>query len=235
MCALCESGSAVNLLPLRTLSYLGIPTSKLSHTRVTIREWCFPKGHRQRLLGDMKTKMTCYVVDSDASYSLLLGRPWIHDNFVVPSTLHQCVKYVDEKQEVHRVFADKKAFNLSKGLEAYCADANLYKDAANEDDEEEPCVESTTTSSHPLCESGLVHESAPELTCLGQLDSPTKKRSPPVTQRRSRTTLHLPGSSNDCTSAQKPKELLFVSNNSGLSRSSSSIIKKRQSICLFIN
>ena len=29
------------------------------------------------------------MIDADTSYNLLLGRPWIHRNSIVPSTLHQ--------------------------------------------------------------------------------------------------------------------------------------------------
>jgi hypothetical protein len=32
----------------------------------------------------------------------LLGRPWIHANGIVPSTLHQCFKYVDKNGQVQR-------------------------------------------------------------------------------------------------------------------------------------
>lgn len=50
-------------------------------------------------LADLKSEITCYVIDNDTSYNLLLGRPWIQGNFVVPSTLHQCFKYVDEDKK----------------------------------------------------------------------------------------------------------------------------------------
>lgn len=103
-------------MPLRALAYLGIPTSRLSHTKVTILGYnadsqrAFGKIRLKCQTGDLKTEVTCYVIDGDTSYNLLLGRPWIHSNNVVPSALHQCFKYVDEKGQVHRVFADKKPF-----------------------------------------------------------------------------------------------------------------------------
>ena len=37
------------------------------------------------------------VMDINPSYNCLLGRPWIHMAGVVPSTLHQKVKFVVEK------------------------------------------------------------------------------------------------------------------------------------------
>lgn len=59
-----------------------------------------------------------------------LGRPWIHENYVVPSTLHQCIKYIDKNSEVCRVFVVKKPF---KGIEAYCVDARFYTSEPNGD------------------------------------------------------------------------------------------------------
>ncbi|XP_009620551.1 uncharacterized protein [Nicotiana tomentosiformis] len=33
------------------------------------------------------------VIDADMAYNIILGRPWIHDMNVVPSTLHQVIKF----------------------------------------------------------------------------------------------------------------------------------------------
>jgi len=38
-------------------------------------------------IGELRSQVTCYVIDVDISYNLLLGRPWIHRNSIVPSTL----------------------------------------------------------------------------------------------------------------------------------------------------
>ena len=39
-----------------------------------------------------KTLLTIFfVIDGKGSYSLLLGRDWIHANYCVPSTMHQCL------------------------------------------------------------------------------------------------------------------------------------------------
>ena len=41
---------------------------------------------------DSKTLLiTFFVIDGKGSYSLLLGRDWIHANYSVPSTMHQCL------------------------------------------------------------------------------------------------------------------------------------------------
>jgi len=69
--------------------------------------------------------VTCYVIDADTSYNLLLGRSWIHANWIVPSNLHQCFKYVEDDTTVQTVFAEKQPF---KGVENYFTDALLYQE-----------------------------------------------------------------------------------------------------------
>ena len=51
-----------------------------------------------------------YVINVDTSYNLLLGRPWIHRNSIVPSTLHQVMKYFDEGEKVRTLIAEKHPF-----------------------------------------------------------------------------------------------------------------------------
>jgi len=51
-------------------------------------------------IGDMRFKVMCYVIDIGTSYNLLLGRPWIHRNSIVPLTLHQVMNYIDGSGKV---------------------------------------------------------------------------------------------------------------------------------------
>jgi len=51
-----------------------------------------------------------YVIDVDTSYNMLLGRPWIHRNIVIPSTLHQVMKYADEWEKLRTLNAKKHPF-----------------------------------------------------------------------------------------------------------------------------
>lgn len=51
------------------------------------------------LEGDLQTDAYFLVIDADTSYKALLGRPWLHENAVVPSTLHQCFKYLKNGRE----------------------------------------------------------------------------------------------------------------------------------------
>ena len=52
---------------------------------------------------------------------MLLGCPWIHENGVVTSTLHQCFKFY--KQGVRKIYADTKPFLK---IESHFADAKFY-------------------------------------------------------------------------------------------------------------
>ncbi|KAG9450316.1 hypothetical protein H6P81_010281 [Aristolochia fimbriata] len=73
-------------------------------------------------IGDMVAETPFQVIDSRTTYNLLLGRPWLHSNGVVPSTLHQYFKYWenDEQKTVH---ADERPFTEAK---ASFVDAKYY-------------------------------------------------------------------------------------------------------------
>jgi len=42
-------------------------------------------------IGSKTLLITFFIIDGKGSYSLLLGRDWIHANYCVPSTMHQCL------------------------------------------------------------------------------------------------------------------------------------------------
>uniref|UniRef100_A0A2N9I0X6 Uncharacterized protein n=1 Tax=Fagus sylvatica TaxID=28930 RepID=A0A2N9I0X6_FAGSY len=89
---LIDDGSAVNIMSKVTMKRLGISTEELSKSRLVIQ------GFNQE------------------------GRPWLHENGIVPSTLHQCFKYSDGKQ-VKKVIADLQPFTEA---ESHFADAKFY-------------------------------------------------------------------------------------------------------------
>ena len=47
-------------------------------------------------IGPHTCQVTFQVMDINPAYSCLLGRPWIHSVGVVPSTLHQKLKFIVE-------------------------------------------------------------------------------------------------------------------------------------------
>ena len=127
---LIDDGSAVNIMPKGTMRRLGISMEELSKSRLVIQGF---NQEGQRAIGmirldvtidELKARPLFHVIDLKTSYNLLLGRPWIHGNGVVPSTLHQCFKYCDGKQ-VKVVTADLQPFTVA---ESHFADAKFYLD-----------------------------------------------------------------------------------------------------------
>jgi len=97
---LIDTGSSLNVMPLATLEKLLYPGIQLRATSVSVRAF---DGSRKVVLGDVdlpisvgphEFKVTFQVMDIPASYSCLLGRPWIHEAGAVTSTLHQKLKFV---------------------------------------------------------------------------------------------------------------------------------------------
>ncbi|KAL0368018.1 UNVERIFIED_CONTAM: hypothetical protein Scaly_1020700 [Sesamum calycinum] len=130
---LIDGGSAVNILPLRILKELEIPIDELSNSRLMIQG--FNQGG-QRAVGIIRVQLTMedmvssalfHVIDAKTSYNMLLGRPWLHENAVVPSTWHQCFKYC-RNGIVKKVLGDNKPFTEA---ESHFADAKYYFEDAN--------------------------------------------------------------------------------------------------------
>ncbi|KAL4619838.1 hypothetical protein ACB092_06G109700 [Castanea dentata] len=124
---LINGGSAINILPKMTMRWLGLTMEDLSHSRLVIQG--FNQGG-QRIIGmiyleliikELASNILFHVIDAKTTYNILLGRPWIHRNKIVPSTLHQCLKYL--QGGIKKVNADLKPFTE---LEAHFADAKLY-------------------------------------------------------------------------------------------------------------
>jgi len=97
---LIDTGSSLNVMPMATLKRLSYPGIQLRATSVLVRAF---DGSRKLLLGVVdlpivvgphEFKVTPQVMDIPASYSCLLGRPWIHEDGAVTSTLHQKLKFV---------------------------------------------------------------------------------------------------------------------------------------------
>ncbi|XP_020410515.1 uncharacterized protein LOC109946596 [Prunus persica] len=126
---LVDGGSAVNIMPKSTMIKLGITVNKLSRSRLMIQG--FNQGGQRAMgmirielvIGDLKSNTLFHVIDAKTSYNLLLGRPWVHENGIVPSTLHQCFKFY--RGGVKKILGDVKAFTEA---ESYFADAKFYID-----------------------------------------------------------------------------------------------------------
>ena len=72
-------------------------------------------------IDDLKVNALFHVIDSRTTYKLLLGRPWIHGNGVVTSTLHQCFKFYQDS--VKKVEVDSNPFSET---ESHFTNAKFY-------------------------------------------------------------------------------------------------------------
>ena len=81
-------------------------------------------------MGPQVFLVTLQVMDIHPSYSMLLGRPWIHSAGVIASSLHQCLKYiangvlffVKAEETISMVINMAVPFIKEKD----CRDGNLY-------------------------------------------------------------------------------------------------------------
>ena len=123
-----DSGASINIMPLKTIKNLTLSAKLTSNEKVAIHGF---NQNTQRTIGsvtlslrfgDLTTKAKFYVIDADTSYKALLGRPWLHENHVVPSTLHQCIKYVKDGNQ-RRIDGDVQPFAVH---EAELQDAKYF-------------------------------------------------------------------------------------------------------------
>jgi hypothetical protein len=126
---LIDPGSAVNILPVRSLTRAGFTVDDLEPTDVVI---CGFDNNGTTTLGaitikiQMSTfsfKVRFFVIEANTSYSALLGRPWIHKYRVVSSTLHQCLKFLDGYGTQQRIIGNLTPYTTQ---ESYHADAKYY-------------------------------------------------------------------------------------------------------------
>ncbi|KAI0492253.1 hypothetical protein KFK09_026522 [Dendrobium nobile] len=124
---LVDPGASVNVMNIKTLAYLRVDTSKLSTDRLVLRGFN-EKGERALgsitlllEIGGLKTEAKFHIIDSTTSFNALLGRPWIHEYRMVPSTLHQCIKYQRDGIE-HVIKGDLQPFSIQE--------IGIYEDAA---------------------------------------------------------------------------------------------------------
>ncbi|XP_060170392.1 uncharacterized protein LOC132601308 [Lycium barbarum] len=91
---LIDDGSGVNILPIHTMKELGIAMEDLSIIRLMIQG--FNQGGPRAIgavkvditIGELQSITWLHVIDARTSYNILLGRPWVHENKMIPSTYH---------------------------------------------------------------------------------------------------------------------------------------------------
>ena len=94
---LVDGGASVNLMPYTAFHKLGKGPGDLIETDMMLRDF---GGNTSKIQGAINLELTIgsktllttfFVIDGKGSYSLLLGHDWIHANYCVPSTMHQCL------------------------------------------------------------------------------------------------------------------------------------------------
>ena len=133
---LIDNGSALNVLPRHMLNEMPVDPSHMQPSVIMARAY---DGSPRQVLGPIEVELavgpqvflvTLQVMDIHPSYSMLLGRPWIHAAGAVTSSLHQCLKYIANGVLV--TVKAEEAISMMKNvavpfIEAEdCVDGNLH-------------------------------------------------------------------------------------------------------------
>lgn len=104
---LVDGGAAVNIMLMTTLRKLGKVVEDLVKTNLVLQDF---EGNTSEARGVLNLELTVgsktlpttfFVIDGKGSYSILLGRDWIHANYCVPSTMHQAlIQWIADRDEV---------------------------------------------------------------------------------------------------------------------------------------
>jgi hypothetical protein len=106
---LVDTGATVNIMPYSVLRQLGRSTEVVIKTNVTLSGFNGQASEAQGVLnvdltvGSKTVPTSFFIVSSKSTYTVLLGRDWIHANYYIPSTMHQCLIQWDgdEVEVVH--------------------------------------------------------------------------------------------------------------------------------------
>jgi hypothetical protein len=94
---LVDTGAAVNIMSYSVLCQLGHSAEDLIKTNITLSDFNGQASEAQGVLNvdltvGSKTVLTSFqIVSSKSTYTVLLGRDWIHANYCIPSVMHQCL------------------------------------------------------------------------------------------------------------------------------------------------
>jgi hypothetical protein len=106
---LVDTGAAVNIMPYSVLRWLGCSAEDLIKTNITLSDVNGQASEVQGVLnvdltvGSITIPTSFFIISSKSTYTILLGRDWIHSNCYIPSTMHQCLIQWngDEVEVVH--------------------------------------------------------------------------------------------------------------------------------------
>ena len=135
-----DSGSSINIMPLRVLESLALNVKGLTNERIMIHG--FDQHGLKAMgaitldlnIGGLKAPTKLFIIDANTSYKILLGRPWLHENGVVPSTLHQCLKYMHNGKQ-RRVEGEIRPFGVH---EIHLEQAKFFLSDNESEEEDDP-------------------------------------------------------------------------------------------------
>ena len=108
---LIDDGSSLNVCPLKTTSCLSLGIEDFMPTEQHVR--AYDNSIRKILgtvtleltIGPMIKKVEFQVLNIASCFNMLLGRPWIHDIEVVPSSLYQKIRF-PHKGAIMTIYGD---------------------------------------------------------------------------------------------------------------------------------
>ena len=101
-----DNGSALNVYPLATVIALGYAPSDFGSSTQTVKAYDSTKREVmgtsmiELLIGSTTFPILFQVCRIPTFFNLLLGRPWIHRVRAIPSSLHQKVKFIHDRQVI---------------------------------------------------------------------------------------------------------------------------------------
>jgi len=104
---LIDGGAAINIMPYIMYWKLGKCDQDLTKAVMMLKDFegnvSPTKGAVcvELTIGSKTLPTTLFVINGKGAYNLLLGRDWIHANYCVPSTMHQClIQWVGDNIEI---------------------------------------------------------------------------------------------------------------------------------------
>jgi hypothetical protein len=123
---LVDNGAAVNILPYKMLNRGRFNSLRYGcewfHRRTTITKGIIPI---QIQMGSKVNTAAFVVVNTKSAYNALLGRVWIHSNWVVSSSLHQVIMFWKDNNSIEIVMADDKPFTICNNVDAMLYNKNM--------------------------------------------------------------------------------------------------------------
>ncbi|XP_026430805.1 uncharacterized protein LOC113327902 [Papaver somniferum] len=95
---LIDTGASTNLVTMKTLKEAKVPQTKIVHHPILMTGFEGSQSHTYGYVyvdlkvGSIQSTVKLHVIEKDPDYHMILGRLWLYDNKVVPSTYHQCMK-----------------------------------------------------------------------------------------------------------------------------------------------